>query len=350
MPAAANKRGPRVTSECADENEILDFWQGRMLGAARSALEGHIDRCAPCRRVVSAMACVGATTGGSGANGPAEPTTEVAHDGFLPVGEAVDRYVIRGALGAGSMGVVYAARDPLLERDVAIKVVKVARADEVRTARGRLLREARALARLSHPNVVGVHDAREYGDDMFLVLELLDGPNLRDWLRALARRRGEVIGTLVAAGRGLAAAHAVGIVHRDVKPENVVVAHDGRVGMTDFGLAALEGGDGNRAADSGVLIGTLAYMSPEQLWSQPAGPASDQFSFAVMAYEALFGVHPFAGRTVDERRRSVQGGPKRMQGSALSRVLCRGLRMDPAARYPSLDGLLDKLDRLRALK
>jgi serine/threonine protein kinase len=139
-----------------------------------------------------------------------------------------------------------------------------------------------------------------------------------------------------------------------VKPENVVVAHDGRVGMTDFGLAALEGGDRNRAADSGasggVLIGTLAYMSPEQLWSQPAGPASDQFSFAVMAYEALFGVHPFAGRTVDERRRSVQGGPQRMRGSALSPVLCRGLRMDPAARYPSLNGLLDELDQLRDVK
>jgi serine/threonine protein kinase len=134
---------------------------------------------------------------------------------FLPVGEVVDRYVIRGAIGAGAMGVVYAARDPALERDVAIKVVKVARGEDLCEARARLLCEARALARLSHPNVVAVYDAGTHGHDMFIALELFDGPNLRDWLRTARRGRAEIVDALLAAGRGLAAAHAAGIVHRE---------------------------------------------------------------------------------------------------------------------------------------
>src|SRR6185503_6934956 len=236
MPAAMDLN-PRAHSGCADENAVVDFLQGRMSPAARGALELHVDHCASCRRVLSAMA-----------QGEGCAATEVicaagslpgSLDGFLPVGEVVDRYVVRGPIGAGAMGVVYAAHDPTLERDVAIKVVKVVDGDDLCAARARLLCEARALARLSHPNVVAVYDAGTHGHDMFIVLELFDGPTLRDWLRAAPRRRGEVVDALIAAGRGLAAAHAAGIVHRDVKPDNVVIANGGRIAVADFGLAVL---------------------------------------------------------------------------------------------------------------
>ncbi|MEO7733897.1 MAG: serine/threonine-protein kinase [Kofleriaceae bacterium] len=260
--------------------------------------------------------------------------------GFLPIGEIVDRYVIQRVVGAGGMGVVYAARDPQLERDLAIKVVKVAGVEEVRAAQARLLHEARALARLSHPNLAAVYDIGMHGDDMFIALELLDGPNLRDWLATAPRGRREILETLCAAGRGLAATHAAGIVHRDIKPENIVVGRGGRVGVIDFGLAVHGERDDDYAA---AFSGTPAYMSPEQLRGRPAGPASDQFSFAVMAHEALFGAHPFAGRTLDERRRAVQHGPVRVRGS-IAAVLHRALRAEPTARYPSIDALLAALE------
>jgi len=340
---------PCAHSRCADENAVVDFLQGRMTAEARGALEVHLDRCAACRRVLSAMVQAHgqatyethASTGAICATG----SLPGALDGFLPVGEVVDRYVIRGAIGAGAMGVVYAARDPALERDVAIKVVKVASSEDLCAASARLLCEARALARLSHPNVVAVYDAGTHGDYMFIALELFDGPNLRDWPRAAARRRADIVDALIAAGRGLAAAHAAGIVHRDVKPDNVVIAHAGRVAVADFGLAVLR--DRQAAGEltgASALVGTPAYMSPEQLWAQPSGPASDQFSFAVMAYEALIGAHPFGGRTLDERRRAVERGPPRARGP-VARALRRALEVDPAARYPSLDALLTALDR-----
>src|SRR5260221_12313859 len=174
MPAAAPDRPPRTRSQCADENAVVDFLQGRMTAAACDALEAHVDRCPACRRVLSAMAQADApsTTGVIRATGSVPGSL----DGFLPVGEVVDRYVIRGAIGAGGMGVVYAAWGPALERDVAIKVVKVAGGEDLPAACARLLGEARALARLSHPNVIAVYDAGTHGDDMFIALELFDGP------------------------------------------------------------------------------------------------------------------------------------------------------------------------------
>jgi len=341
MPAAALELPAGTTSACLDANAVVDFLQDRLTAGVRDAFEAHVDRCPPCRRVLSAMAQAQSqpATGAIRAAG-SQPGSR---DGFVPVGETVDRYVIRGAIGAGSMGVVYAARDPALERDVAIKVVKVADGEDAAVAGARLLGEARALARLSHPNVVAVYDAGTQGDDMFIALELFDGPNLRDWLRAVPRRRAEIVDVLLAAGRGLAAAHAAGVIHRDVKPDNVVIARSGRVAVADFGLAVP---DARAAALDEVraFAGTPAYMSPEQLWSRPSGPASDQFSFAVMAHEALLGVHPFTGRTIEERRRAVRDGPLRMRGP-LARVLRRALRVDPTARYPSLDALLDALAR-----
>ena len=280
---------------------------------------------------------------------PASPVTDrssvsatprQSRDGFLPIGEIVDRYVIQRVTGAGGMGVVYTARDPHLERDVAIKVVKVADSEDVPAAQARLLREARALARLSHPNLATVYDIGMHGDDLFIALELVDGPNLRDWMASASPGRRETLEALCAAGRGLAASHAEGIVHRDIKPENIVVGCGGRVRLTDFGLAARRDRDDDLVAAGS---GTLAYMSPEQLWGRPAGPASDQFSFAVMAYEALFGVQPFGGRTLEQRRRAVQDGPPRRR-DAIAVALHRALRVEPRARYPSIDALLAALE------
>ena len=164
----------------------------------------------------------------------------------LAPGTQVGRFVVVEKLGKGGMGVVYAARDPVLDRRVAIKLWRPHDADERSSARGRMLREAQALAQLSHPNVVAVHDFGEHGDGVFLAMELVSGKSLRQWIREAARAPADVIAVMRAAGAGLAAAHKIGIVHRDFKPDNVIVADDGRVRVLDFGLARAIGG---RSAD-----------------------------------------------------------------------------------------------------
>ncbi|MFP2898833.1 serine/threonine-protein kinase, partial [Corallococcus sp. 4LFB] len=265
------------------------------------------------------------------------------------------------------MGVVFAAYDPDLDRQVALKLLKpgvVADAE----ARGRLMREAQAQARLSHPNVVTVHDVGLDGDTVFLAMELLRGGTLRRWLAEAPRPWPDVLARFVQAGRGLAAAHAVGLVHRDFKPDNALLGEDGQVRVADFGLAragpvppgALDaptsavpareaphpGGD----TPTGSALGTPSYMSPEQWRGEHADARSDQFSFCVALYEALFGQRPFAGDTALERARAVSGGrvlppPRdtRVPASVRQAVL-RGLATDPVLRHPSLEALLARLE------
>ncbi|MCA9709370.1 MAG: serine/threonine protein kinase, partial [Myxococcales bacterium] len=195
----------------------------------------------------------------------------------------VGRYRLIDKLGEGSMGMVYLAHDEQLDRRVAIKLLRPDSGGDPR----RLLREARSMARLSHPHIAAVHDVGTHGGDVYVAMEYVDGPTLREWMRQphpWAERR-EV---LLQAARGLAAAHASGIVHRDFKPDNVIVGVDGRVRVLDFGLAKLapraRSGpiDATSTAD-GNLVGTPRYMAPEQLRTRPAWPASDQFSLCVTA-------------------------------------------------------------------
>jgi len=281
----------------------------------------------------------------------------------LAPGAQLGKYKLERVLGAGGMGVVWAATDPDLDRAVAIKLLRVA--DGSDTQRTRLLREARAMARLKHPNVLTVYEVGTAAGTDYIAMELVEGGSLADWLKT-APPQGEILAALVAAGRGLAAAHEAGIVHRDFKPENVLRDKKGHVFVTDFGLAFGQVEDGpelvplegiavgsGRPVDSvldspltqtGVLIGTPAYMAPEQ-YEGKVGPKSDQFSFCVTAWEALTGERPFHGKTLGELRAAAARGAGRSNLPArLHQVIARGLSREPEARWPDMPALLGALD------
>ncbi|WAS91771.1 serine/threonine-protein kinase [Nannocystis punicea] len=272
--------------------------------------------------------------------------------------QQLGRYHVLGRLGSGGMGVVYSAYDPDLDRRVAVKLLRPDHRG--RDSQIRLLREAQALARLSHPNVVQVYDTGALGEQVFIAMEFVRGVDLHTWL-AGQRSVEEILRNFVAAGRGLAAAHDAGLVHRDFKPENVLVGEDGRVCVADFGLArddgavAVEGGSGvSRPLDlsltvTGVLLGTPTYMSPEQHEGRVADARSDQFSFCVALWEALYGARPFAGDNHAALATAVRLGQIRDPPAdaraprRFAAVLRRGLAVDPAQRYPNMHALLAAL-------
>ncbi|TPV94490.1 MAG: hypothetical protein B7733_14980 [Myxococcales bacterium FL481] len=285
----------------------------------------------------------------------------------------IGRYEIRSRLGAGGMGVVYEAWDPQLQRAVAIKVLHPSVAADDK-ARQRLTREARALARLSHPHVIGVYDVGVDDERVFIAMELVDGETLTQWLAREPRPWREALRMLIAAGQGLAAAHDVDLVHRDFKPDNVLIARDGRVRVLDFGLARST--DERHAGpvpasahsahpspreptdeafdptltDAGAIMGTPLYMSPEQLIDGHAvSRASDQYSFCVAVYEAVYGQRPFAGTSLPSMIANAAAG--RLQAppgdspipAPLFAALRRGLAQAPAKRWPSMGALLARL-------
>ncbi|MCB9548485.1 MAG: protein kinase [Myxococcales bacterium] len=262
----------------------------------------------------------------------------------------IDRYRVGDRLGAGAMGTVFAAHDERLDRAVAVKVLRE-RGD---SAAARMLREARALARLSHPHVVTVHEVGQDGDRTFIVMEFVPGTTLAEWQRGRPWRA--VLEAYLAAGRGLAAVHAAGLVHRDFKPSNVLVGEDGRVRVADFGLVraadAVEAGPapvdpGQRLTASGALVGTPAYMAPEQLRGQSADKISDLFAFSASLYEALAGVRPFVAPEVEAVLARMEAGPPplpRPVPAGVADAIARGLAHDPARRWASLEALLAALE------
>jgi serine/threonine protein kinase len=297
-------------------------------------------------------------TGETEGLGPGAPAAS------LEAGSQLGKYRLERVLGAGGMGIVWAATDPDLERAVAIKLLRVAEGSD--TQRTRLLREARAMARLKHPNVLTVYEVGTAAGTDYIAMELVEGGSLAEWLRT-TRSQSEILGALVAAGRGLAAAHEAGIIHRDFKPENVLRDARGHVFVTDFGLAfgqveeagpelvPLTGvavGSG-RPVDSvldspltqtGVLIGTPAYMAPEQ-YEGKVSAKSDQFSFCVTAWEALTGQRPFTGKSLAELRAAAgQGAGTSSLPPRLHQVIARGLSRDPDARWPDMPALLRALE------
>lgn len=262
----------------------------------------------------------------------------------------IGRYRIRERLGRGAMGTVFLAHDERLAREVAIKVL----AERGAEAQGRMLREARALARLSHPNVVTIFEADVDGDRVFLVMEYLRGQRLLDW--QAERDPEEVLAAYLAAGRGLAAVHAAGLVHRDFKPANVMVdAHD-RVQLIDFGLVGGPGRFDSLAPSTPVhaettgLMGTPAYMAPEQVMGRRASALSDQFAFCASLYEALAGCRPFEGDSLAERAAQIEAGTlehQRPLRGPLRTILRRGLSAEPEARWPTMGALLAALAQKR---
>ena len=274
---------------------------------------------------------------------------------------SLGRYQVTAELGHGGAGVVYRARDPELAREVAIKVV-LPRAHTDR-ARERLLGEAQAIARLSHPNVVSVYDVGELPATeggvpagIYMVMELLEGVSLRAWLRQRGRGTAAVLDVLIAAGRGLEAAHRAGLVHRDFKPGNVLVGDTGRVHVLDFGLALAEmtPSDGDAIPHSAPTVevsGTPAYMAPEQHAGATNDARTDLFAFCATCWEALHGVQPYTGRTLDELQQSKALGcgppPTRRPPRAVQHAITRGLAPDPSDRPNSMTALLRQIERGR---
>ena len=250
---------------CPGEETIAAYAEARLAGVERDELESHLDTCSICQELVVALAKLSAPIAGGGES--KEP--EIA--GYL------GRYVLLARLGAGGMGVVYAAYDPELDRRVAVKVLRRARAGD------QLREEARAIARLAHPNVIAVHDVGEADGEVFVAMEHVEGVTVREWLRE-ARPPLEILDVFAQAGRGLAAAHRVGLVHRDVKPSNIILGADGRARVLDFGLARSD-----RDAEEPVVAGTPAYMAPEQKRGETVDGRADQYAFCVALAEALGG-------------------------------------------------------------
>ncbi len=311
---------------CPSDRLLGALAQGRLTPARRAVLTRHLHGCRRCERAAAELLRLAA---------PAP------HDGAAAT--RVGRYVLLRRLGAGGMGEVHEAYDSQLKRNVALKLLwsEVARAEEAP-------REALALARLAHPNVVTVFDAGVADGQAYLAMELVNGGTLRDWLAA-GREPEELLRAFVEAGRGLAAAHAAGLVHRDFKPQNVLVAEDGRVRVSDFGLAWASASPAPAqrppiaTATSAPWTqrggGTPEYMAPEQSRGQAATAQSDQYSFCVALHEALYGRRP-------ESQDGVLRRPERAGSPELWALIARGLSLAPKARHPSMEALLHALQEL----
>jgi hypothetical protein len=262
----------------------------------------------------------------------------------------VGRYLLEEELDRGGLGVVWRGRDPDLARPVAIKFHRADHPADAAEARNSMLHEAQALAQVRHPNVLAVFDVGLWSDDVYLVSELLRGRTLATWLEESARSRREIIDVFVAAGRGLAAAHEAGLVHRDFKPQNVFIVDDGTPKVIDFGLAAETSADVDEAAQHTCGSGTPRYMAPEQMNGEAVDARADVFAFCVSLYVALTDTAPFRGRTFRELRRAKLAGdlrppPRGTMSRGLWSILRKGLQSDPAARWRSMDELLDRLGR-----
>jgi len=341
---------------CLDEDRASAFVAGDVPAALRETIEDHIDACGTCRRLLAALVKQVPSTGWS-------------------EGKQVGRYVVRERIGRGGMGEVFRAEDPELARAVALKRLDPGLDRDV------LVREARAAAQLSHPNVVTVHEVGVADGAPFLAMELVDGTTLARWLRDEPRSWRAIADVLVQAGRGLAAAHARGLVHRDFKPDNVLVDRAGRARVADFGLARVASAaprpalsprisiahaaaslgaaatvlatgtplDGH-ASPATALAGTPAYLAPELLDGDAPDARSDQYALGVTAFEALYGIHPFAGATAEAiwtemaagRVREVRG---RKVPGWLDRHVRRALEVEPERRWPSVAAFVAAIER-----
>ncbi|HUB09342.1 MAG TPA: serine/threonine-protein kinase [Myxococcales bacterium] len=360
--------------ECLDRETLERVAVGRLGEPALSAARAHLEGCGRCAAALAEL--LDLQTGPTRAVGALDDATRDLHgkvpldpgvvSGPNPVVEKIGPYVLLERLGEGGMGAVYVAYHPELDRKVAVKLLRAEHESSEGAAdwQARLLREAQAMARLDHPNVVAVHDAGQYQAKVYLVMDRVEGATLREWLAERDRGWREILSVFVQAGRGLAAAHAVGLVHRDFKPSNVLVGRDGRARVTDFGVARAVGQapdpglPSNASEDppgpslaapitrAGTVMGTPRYMAPEQAMGGTGDPRSDQFSFCVALYEALFGVRPFHGNLELEKRPQLREPRKgRDVPRFVKQAIVRGLSTEPAERFPTMDGLLAALSR-----
>ncbi|MCA9704739.1 MAG: serine/threonine protein kinase, partial [Myxococcales bacterium] len=287
-------------------------------------------------------------------------------------GTVIGRYVVLETLGSGGMGTVLRAYDPKLHREVALKRLRAGSFEAEASAR--LVREAQALAQLSHPNVISVYDVEPTPDDVIVALELVRGATLGRWLRTPRTWR-EVVQVLVQAGRGLAAAHDANLIHRDFKPANVMISEQGQVKVMDFGLAKVRVTEDASESDAAredarvhlrhpealeaapsittradVVLGTPPYMAPEQHVGTAASPSVDQYAFCVTLWSSLTGERPFHGDADMDAllRAKLEGPPPWPRSCAAPRrvvdAIRRGLAADPRARWPDMQALLEQLE------
>src|SRR6516164_7837480 len=314
-----------------DENALARHVGGEGTETERARVAEHIDACDRCRELVGALVRT-------------LVTPEQDRPSWRPLarGTNLGRYVLLDPVGRGGMGVVYSAFDTELDRKVAIKFLRPGRGPNPAAARPQLLAEAQAIARLSHPNIVTVHDVGTFEGEVFFAMEYVKGETLRRAQQPGLVGLQHTLSLYTAAGEGLAAAHRAGIIHGDFKPENVLVGEDGRVRVTDFGLARAVHEHAPRFA------GTPAYMAPEHWSGQASDVRSDQYSFCLALLEAVDGKRP---EEVEEASPTHPPEPvslrRRTLPARLSRVLARGLAVDPAQRWPSMDALLDALRQAR---
>ena len=358
-------RYPSETVECLDDNVASEFVSGALSPVAIGKVEAHLAGCRDCRSLVAMLA--GTEDDSQAATRKHErmrpdDDSQVAKRPVLSIGDRVGRYLVLSTLGAGGMGVVFAAYDPQLDRKVALKLLRAnLRGPSAKEARTRLKREAQAIAQLSHPNVVAVYDVGTTPDgDVYIAMEFVEGDTLTTWLKRWPRTWREILEVFHQAARGLQAAHQVGLLHRDFKPDNVLVGGDGRVRVTDFGLArSVLGPDEAQRSESlatplhadltatGTVLGTPRYMPPEQLTGPGIDARSDQFSFCVALYEALYSKHPLEGSTSVAMLESGARAALPPEGTRvppqIGRAVLRGLDRDRAKRFPTMAALVHEL-------
>lgn len=357
---------------CVEPRQWVALTERRLSADEEAQVRAHAQACDTCRPLLAVAdekreSAAEAPTRELSKSELAKAKDVSSRAGVLERGTSVGRFVLLDVLGVGGMGAVYSAYDPQLERKVALKLLStVGGPDGTGPAFSRMLREAQAMARLSHPNVVNVFEVGEHQGSIFIAMEYVPGTTLRVWLRSQPRTWQAIVSTFEQAGRGLAAAHAAHLIHRDFKPANVLIGDDGRARVTDFGVARADGTyepvgplpaaseDSGRGSllepltQADVVVGTVGYMSPEQALAMTPDPRTDQFSFCVSLWEALYGEKPFTGATaVEVTRKLVEGVlPPKPNGSVpswLHAVLVRGLARAPEHRFPSMEALLAEL-------
>ncbi|MEO6775973.1 MAG: serine/threonine-protein kinase [Kofleriaceae bacterium] len=370
--------------ECLDDNVASEFVSGGMPHSSVTKVERHLAGCRDCRELVAALAGADDIDSNARTHRHERDLLTESQAGRLPalsIGDRVGRYLVLSTLGTGGMGQVFAAYDPQLDRKIALKVLRANLGANAKEARARLKREAQAIAQLNHPNVVAVYDVGTTsapgagpgtnGEDVYIAMEFIEGDTLTTWLKRWPRTWREILEVFRQAARGLIAAHSVGLLHRDFKPDNVLVGGDGRVRVTDFGLArslfgiddsgrgptaaadlmaALPHADGSPLlvdlTATGTVLGTPRYMPPEQLMGPNIDARSDQFSFCVALYEALYGMHPLLGSTsvaMLEEGKEAQPPPDARLPTAISRAVMRGLAKDRTQRFPTMAALVTEL-------
>jgi tetratricopeptide (TPR) repeat protein len=341
---------------CPTQQVLLGLVERTLDRPRAHDVETHLETCTSCQGVIHSLA-----TGPTALGTPPPGSTPEA----APLGDHVslgERYQVKHLLGRGGMGAVYLARDQTLGRDVAVKLHGAGSGGD------RLHREAIAMAKLAHPNVVTVYEVASHDDRLYVAMEYVKGGTLRTWLTEKHRSWREIVALLLDVGEGLAAAHTAELIHRDFKPENVLVGEDGRARVSDFGIAHLGARTSEKIISlvpdsdvttpmtvTGAVMGTPAYMAPEQLAGDAIDARADQFAFCVVAWECLLGVRPFPGNSLAalavaiERQQPVKPSKTTVPQRVLD-VINRGLAADPQGRYADMRALLGKLRATTARK